>query len=265
MSKKNSAPKNSVISRKPQLTMGERFKDARTVHNRNGKQTTDAVMKATGISKSTLSDIENDSRDPGAETICKLARHYGVSTDYLLGLSNIKTPETTAQAVIKYTGLSEENVQTLHEMSERIFDKGISKRDGDIVAFDGNKPFIDCLNDLLEAMYNDREFLMNHYIRLRRKAMKNETVDFWYVMGDCGGPIPGFEHAEYPDSKMQIEFDNELVEYHCLKIAKPLEEAPFKKYLGTPAAIERFKKEVDDEQARIEALRREQNGTHRED
>lgn len=250
MSKKNSASKNSVILRKPKLTMGERFKDARIVHNRNGKQSTDAVMKAVGISKSTLSDIENDKRDPGAETIYTLARHYGVSTDFLLGLSDIKTPETTAQAVIEYTGLSEANVQTLHAMSKKIFDKGISKIDGDTVTFDGNKPFIDCLNDLLEAMYNDRDFLMNHYIRLRRKAMKNETVDFWYALGDCRGPIHGFEHMEYSDSKVQITFDNELVEYHCLKITKAIEQGLLKKYLGTPEDIERFKKDMEELESR---------------
>lgn len=267
MSKKNNVSDNIGTFRKPKLTMGERFKDARTVYNQHGKQSIDAVSKAVTISKSTLSDIENDTRDPGAKVISVLAKHYGVSTDYLLGLSDIRTPETTAQAVICYTGLSEDNVKTLHEMSQRIFNEGLSKRDGNIVSFDGNKPFIDCLNDLLEALYNDRTFFMNHYIRLRRKAMKNETVDFWYVMGDCGGPIPGFEHMEYSDPKTQIEFDNELIEYHCIKIAKTIEKSFLKKYLGTPEDIKRFRQDIDEEQARIEAIRneairRKQNGTY---
>ena len=42
------------------------------------------------------------------------------------------------------------------------------------------------------------------------QEIKNETVDFWYALGDCRGPIPGFEHMEYSDSKIQIAFDNEL-------------------------------------------------------
>ena len=103
---------------KPTLTMGERLKDARTVHNKHGKETTSAVAKAAGVSKSTLSEIENDRRDPGARIIAELARHYGVSADYLLGLSDVITPDTTAQAVIAYTGLSEDNVLTLHHMKE---------------------------------------------------------------------------------------------------------------------------------------------------
>ena len=239
-------------------------KRLRELMSQNGT-TQDQLAEIIQKTRQTVSQYTNGISEPGYGTLVKIADYFCVSIDYLLGRTKTKSADETEQAIIEYTGLSEENVQVLHGMSKRIYEKGISKNDGNTVSFDGNKPFIDCLNDLLDAMYNDRDFLMNHYIRLRRKAMKNETVDFWYVMGDCGGPIPGFEHAEYPDSKMQIEFDNELVEYHCLKIAKAIEEGFLKKYLGTPEDIERFKKDVDDEQARIEALRREQNGTHRED
>ena len=224
-------------------------KRLRELMNRPGT-TQDQLAEIIGKTRQTVSQYTNGISEPGYDTLVKIAKHFSVSTDYLLGLVPEATSDMTAREVIEYTGLSEENVQTLHEMSKRIFDKGISKRDGDTVAFDGNKPFIDCLNDLLEAMYNDRDFLMNHYIRLRRKPIKNETVDFWYVLGDCRGPIPGFEHAEYPDSKMQIEFDNELVEYHCLKIAKAIEEGFLKKYLGTPEDIERFKKETEELESR---------------
>lgn len=250
MSKKNSASENSVTLRKPKLTMGERFKDARIVHNRNGKQSTDAVMKAVGISKSTLSDIENDKRDPGAETICTLARHYGVSTDFLLGLSDIKTPETTAQAVISYIGLSEENVKTLHEMSKNIYDKGISKIDGDTVVLDGNKPFIDCLNDLLDAIYNDRETILKHYIRLRRKTQRSDAIDKWYVMGEVRGSIPGFEPSQYSNWASQIPHDNELVEFDCMVIARKVEEILKNKYCASQEEIAQLSREMEEFQSR---------------
>lgn len=238
--------------------IGKRINSALAKANMKQKDLADIL----DVKANTISYFCSGTRAPNLEQLVSIAQALGVSTDYLLGLVPEATSDMTAREVIEYTGLSEENVRTLHDMSKRIFDKGISKRDGNTVSFDGNKPFIDCLNDLLEAMYNDRSFLMNHYIRLRRKAMKNETVDFWYVMGDCGGPIPGFEHMEYSDPKMQIGFDNELVEYHCLKIAKAIEDGFLKKYLGTPEDIERFKQDVDDERARLEALRRERNGTH---
>jgi len=72
------------------LSRGERFKDARLVHNRNGKQSMDEVYAATGIAASMIKDLEDDDkeRSVGYDKIAILARHYGVSTDYLLSLSS---------------------------------------------------------------------------------------------------------------------------------------------------------------------------------
>ena len=71
------------------LTRGERFKDARIVHNRNGKQTMDEVATATSVSKSLIQSLEDDSinRSVGYDKVAKLATHYRVTTDFLLGLS----------------------------------------------------------------------------------------------------------------------------------------------------------------------------------
>ena len=61
------------------LSIGERFKDARIVHNQHGKQTMSEVEAATGVSKSMISGLENDSgRDIGYTNIIALAKHYGV-------------------------------------------------------------------------------------------------------------------------------------------------------------------------------------------
>ena len=72
------------------LTRGERFKDARTVHNQHMKQTMDEVAAATGISKSLIQALEDDenNRSVGYDKVATLAAHYHVSTDYLLGLSD---------------------------------------------------------------------------------------------------------------------------------------------------------------------------------
>lgn len=217
---------------KPKLTMGERFKDARTVHNKHGKETTGAVAEATGVSKSTLSEIENDSRVPGAKIIAELARHYGVSADYLLGLSDVITPDATAQAVIAYTGLSEDNVLTLHNMADHLGGEIIAEENNQQLTFDGNKPFLDCLNDLLNAVFSDRETIIRHYIRLRRTTMKSDSIDLWYLLGHPT-PIVGFEPRRYSDHSAQFAVDNELVEYDCLKIAKEIEKYLKEKYIAS--------------------------------
>ena len=76
------------------LTRGERFKDARLVHNQHKKQTMDEVSAATGVSKSLIQSLEDDSvnRSVGYDKVAKLAAHYNVTTDYLLGLSDDPAP-----------------------------------------------------------------------------------------------------------------------------------------------------------------------------
>lgn len=71
------------------LTRGERFKDARIVYNRYHKQTMDEVSAATGVSKSLIQSLEDDSvsRSVGYDKVATLARHYHVSIDFLLGLT----------------------------------------------------------------------------------------------------------------------------------------------------------------------------------
>ena len=87
---------------------GERFKDARTMYNKNGKQSMDDVYKDTGIAASMIKDLEDDdsNRSVGYDKIATLSKHYGVSSDYLLGLTPNPTTNKDLDAVCKYTGLS---------------------------------------------------------------------------------------------------------------------------------------------------------------
>lgn len=94
------------------LSRGERFKDARLVHNRNGKQSMDDVYTATGVSASMIKDLEDDDkeRSVGYDKIAILAKHYGVSTDYLLSLTN--DPKRTPCATDEL-GLSAQSINWL--------------------------------------------------------------------------------------------------------------------------------------------------------
>ena len=72
------------------LTRGERFKDARLGLPK--PNTMKVIQEATGVSESMITDLENDAstRDVGFSNIAKLAKHYGVSADWLLGLTDAK-------------------------------------------------------------------------------------------------------------------------------------------------------------------------------
>ncbi len=41
------------------------------------------------ISQALLSHYENGAREPGLDFVCRACRYYGVSADYLLGISDI--------------------------------------------------------------------------------------------------------------------------------------------------------------------------------
>lgn len=92
------------------LTRGERFKDARTVHNQHGSQSMNEVYEATGVSASMIKELEDDekTRSVGYEKVAVLAKYYGVSADFLLGLT--KDPSIQPSAVDEL-GLSKKSVQ----------------------------------------------------------------------------------------------------------------------------------------------------------
>lgn len=100
------------------LTRGERFEDARTVYNRHGSQSLSEVYKATGVPASLIKDLEDNEkeRSVGYDKIAILAEHYGVSSDYLLGLSTYPTTNKDLEFVCNYTGLNEISVKYLKSL-----------------------------------------------------------------------------------------------------------------------------------------------------
>lgn len=67
------------------LTLGERLRRAR---KRNGLSQVQ-VFEATGVSGKSISKYENGAATPSPETIQKLCRLYNVSTEYVLGLTDV--------------------------------------------------------------------------------------------------------------------------------------------------------------------------------
>ena len=69
------------------LTIAERLKDLR----KDRGLTLEALAEVTNISKSALGTYETgEFKDISPFSIVKLAKFYGVTTDYLMGVSNLK-------------------------------------------------------------------------------------------------------------------------------------------------------------------------------
>ena len=94
--------------------LGKRFKDARLALP-EGQNSTCAVSKATGIQQSLISDLENGKdRNVGYQTIRKLALHYGVTSDWLMGLTDDPQIQPVATDEL---GLSAKAVNVLRTIS----------------------------------------------------------------------------------------------------------------------------------------------------
>lgn len=94
------------------------FKKARTEHNKNGFQSVKSVHEETGITKTLIDDLESDAdkkRGVSYITVCKLATHYGVSTDYLFGLTDNPKPHLS---ISDYTGLTEKAIANLIQLNK---------------------------------------------------------------------------------------------------------------------------------------------------
>ena len=67
-----------------------------------------------GISTGAISKYQNDASTPGADAVVKIAKYFNVTSDWLLGLTNVKTPDGDVRRVCDYTGLTEDVVGRLH-------------------------------------------------------------------------------------------------------------------------------------------------------
>lgn len=68
------------------MSFGSRLRELRIENNISQKQ----VAIDIGISATTISQYENDSRFPNKEILKRLCLYYKISSDYLLGLTDTK-------------------------------------------------------------------------------------------------------------------------------------------------------------------------------
>lgn len=92
--------------------LGERLKKLRLER----KLTQREVAEEIGIGVSTLGMYEGGWREPDLDTLVKLARFYGVTTDYLMGADTELSPEEQLRrlgAYLRGSGATEEDVELI--------------------------------------------------------------------------------------------------------------------------------------------------------
>ena len=101
----------------------ERFRDVRLYYNKHGDNMSLLdVAERSGVDKSFISRAENDdSCSLGADKVAKLAKFYGVSCDYLLGVSDVPhVKDATLESAMRETGLSYQAIANIKKTHQEI-------------------------------------------------------------------------------------------------------------------------------------------------
>lgn len=87
----------------------ERLAELRQQHNETSRD----LARALDVSFSAISNYQLGKRTPDIIFLQKVARHYNVSADYLLGLSDVKSTEQDMKIACEVTGLSEKAIENI--------------------------------------------------------------------------------------------------------------------------------------------------------
>lgn len=79
---------------------------------------TTALRKHLDCTSQTISQYKTGTTRPSLENLCKIAAFYGVSTDYLLGRTTVKTPDMDKRKMCDYSGLTESALEFLHSLKD---------------------------------------------------------------------------------------------------------------------------------------------------
>lgn len=103
------------------------------------------LAKELDCNKQYISLIEKGDRDLSITMLERYADFFNVSTDYLLGRTDIKSTDTTVQSICEYTGLSEKALNEIIKCNRHISTNNFKS-----VVTEEYK-FINALNYLLES------------------------------------------------------------------------------------------------------------------
>ena len=93
--------------------IGLRISKARTAKN----MTQEDLAVAIGTSRQIINYYEAGSRQPKLDDIINISKHLGISSDYLLCLSEVESTNNDIKAVCKYTKLTETSLYNLERIN----------------------------------------------------------------------------------------------------------------------------------------------------
>ncbi len=157
----------------------------RGLFKENPDVTQGQLAELLGVTRQTVSQYVNGISEPGYDALIKIANHFSVSLDYLLGRSKEKTSDINIQAACKTTGLSETSVSRLHA-------------------------FVAMNSDAIDGALSEDYFACNSHFAYE---LVNEFIDFAFCGLDSGKRIPFIDYISFRQDyssaqKSATEFSN---------------------------------------------------------
>ena len=134
------------------------------------KESQQALADALGVTRNVVENWLGNRSKLDIENLTKIARHYDVPTDYILGITPIRKKDATLRSVSDFTGLSESSLEAIQYLAEA--DR----------ANEDNK-YLGTLNDFLSidtirAFLNDLVLLKEESLFLRELIEQYCKSDF---------------------------------------------------------------------------------------
>lgn len=64
-----------------------------------------------------MSQYQDGSTQPNLQSLAEIAKYFGVSTDWLLGLTDMRTPNMDVRAIANYIHLSDKAIERLNSLT----------------------------------------------------------------------------------------------------------------------------------------------------
>lgn len=159
---------------------------------------------------------KNAIKSPSADIVYTLADYFGVSSDYLLGLSDVPTTDADLRAVCEYTGLSQAAIDSIREFKEDEIHGNVDEVCNTLSKILASKHFR-CIVSSINAAVSDQDFLYPNgaYITdsIRRK-INGETIPEIYRKAIATLAINGLASVyKYEISERAAALFDEVVGY----------------------------------------------------
>ena len=174
-----------------------------------------------GVSRQAISQYCDGSTIPNADKLMKIAQFFGVSADYLLGLSETRTTDPNLKEICSYTGLSEKSVALLNQFAPTATQLSFEDQYG-FSSSGGNDISPEDTNSFLNTVLEDQRFYKAIIaFALAYKSLNSAVITLGEI--EKGGILCD-QQALYDAYAAQYFLSDKIIKSVFSDIIRPVEE-----------------------------------------